>query len=160
MKIPSEFKYSDSETDIIIAINSKINIITGDSASGKSFLARRLYNVVHEKSLRQIAKANIDFENIYVCLDERDLAEMYNRSNSLIIIDRFDMLSKDIKNNLLNKKLISFINDSRNIFIIMARGATEGVYCTFDSIAELRSYKGANEVLHISSIPIAQALRE
>ena len=159
MKIPFEFKYNDGETDITIDINSKINIITGDSASGKSFLARRLYNVIHEKSLRQIAKANTDFEDMYVCLDERDLTEMYNRSKSLIIIDRFDMLSKDIKNNLVNSRLINFLNNSKNIFIIMARGTTEGIYCTFDSIAELRSYKDVKEVLHISSIPIAQALR-
>ncbi|MBR1455090.1 MAG: hypothetical protein IJ593_10690 [Lachnospiraceae bacterium] len=135
----SIYKFSDAAITVTLQLDGGITIITGDSATGKTFFLNRLKMAIKERSLREFVKTNYDLDKTYVCLDRDSIDKMYNREKNLIFIDRFDTIALDDKTYKVNRQLIDFINDSDNIFVIMTRGSIEGIMCRFTDIKKLKN---------------------
>ena len=100
--------------EIKIPIFFKNTIIRGNSGTGKTFFVNILHSLVSEETLRDSVKSNIDFDNTIVVRNKGDIKEIKDTdSNKIIVLDRADTY--------LNKKLVDFINNSNNTFIIMTR---------------------------------------
>lgn len=94
-----------------------VNVITGDSATGKTYMATL---IEHLKAVissdRQGVKSNIKMEELIVCTARDTLdailsnEEAYN--GKTIIVDRYDVLCSN--------KLDEFIRTGKNRFILMS----------------------------------------
>ena len=122
--------------EIKIPIFFKNTIIRGNSGTGKTFFVNILHSLVSEETLRDSVKSNIDFDNTIVVRNKGDIKEIKDTdSNKIIVLDRADTY--------LNKKLVDFINNSNNTFIIMTRcdGASGEIDSTINAHLELKSIK-------------------
>ena len=146
--------YTDPDVSIKITLKSRISLVSGNSATGKSLFANKIKSAVDEMSVRSIIKTNIDLDKTVVVLDENDLNTIYNKDKHLIIIDRFDKLawkrSKD-QYNKLDTKLIDFINKSNNVFILMSRDGAPGLMITSDCLLIFENTESNSGVMTISS---------
>lgn len=122
--------------EIKIPIFFKNTIIRGNSGTGKTFFVNILHSLISEEALRDSVKSNIDFDNTIVVRNKSDIMEIKETdSNKIIVLDRADTY--------LNKKLVDFINNSKNTFIIMTRcdGASGDIDSTINAHLELKSSK-------------------
>lgn len=98
---------------IIIPLNNKVSILTGDSATGKTKLINYIGDLLKDTS--EIKNSSINIKNIKVCHNEEDVIELMKRNikNNIIIIDRFDTMSNE-------DNIMEFIRESSNYFIVAA----------------------------------------
>jgi hypothetical protein len=85
----------------------KINLITGDSSTGKSYLCSILKMLKQNKD--NIIKSNINIDDIFIWDSVNDIN--LDKHNSIIIIDRYPVVKID--------GLDDFINNSNNKFIVI-----------------------------------------
>lgn len=100
-------------TELHIPIYDKITVITGDSATGKTKMMGFLKACKNARKNNTKIESSIDINDILLVSDE-DMLKMIiekNESEKIIFIDRF--------NNVYSEELLTFMNDSRNIFIII-----------------------------------------
>ena len=103
------------QTELHIPIYDKITVITGDSATGKTKMMRFLKACKNARKNNVKIESSIDMDDILLVTDE-DMLKMIIRTNEhekIIFIDRF--------NNVYSEELLTFMNDSKNIFIIYNR---------------------------------------
>lgn len=118
----SNIKIKSSCFEIDFHIINNINIITGDSAIGKSKLIADLQNVIEENRLGTL-KVDTSFPVEFIkimdkgSLLDRDFSR-FNGGPYLIFIDDFDRYDC--------KEIRDFIFHSKNIFFIVSRGSLLG----------------------------------
>ena len=101
------------ETELHIPIYDKITVITGDSATRKTKMMGFLKACKNARKNNTKIESSIEINDILLVSDE-DMLKMIiekNESKKIIFIDRF--------NNVYSEELLTFMNDSKNIFIIM-----------------------------------------
>ena len=120
-----------SGVSIIIPINNKVNIITGDSATGKTKMVSYLDTILEDTS--EVTKKSVDLSNIIICKDEKSVKEYIKQDvkNKIFIIDRFDTMSDD-------REIIDFMDESSNIFIVCAHKSFEQCGYSTDSMLGLK----------------------
>lgn len=101
------------ETVLHIPIYDKITVITGDSATGKTKMMNFLKACKSAKKNNEKIEASINLEDILLVFDEDTIKLLIENKEEgkIIFIDRF--------NTMQSKELIEFVNESKNIFIIM-----------------------------------------
>lgn len=100
-------------TELHIPIYDKITVITGDSATGKTKMMGFLKACKNARKNNVKIESSIDMDDILLVTDE-DMLKMIIRTNEhekIIFIDRF--------NNIYSQELLTFMNHSKNIFVIM-----------------------------------------
>ena len=136
---PKYLEYEDENIRISIRLDSFKTFILGGSASGKTYFSEKLYKMKKYANLRQNIKLSIAWENLYVCLNEKDVDGVYSVRNSIIILDRLDFY--------MNEQLINFINDSNNIFILITRYGVPGVDTTHKNFKVLKLKTSGTKLL-------------
>jgi hypothetical protein len=94
-------------TSIFVDIPHKVNLIIGDSGTGKSYMLDILGAVKISSNL--ISTTNIDVHDIRIWNKPDDINTSI--SGKLIFIDRYSLI--------VNKDLVKFIEDSNNKFVIL-----------------------------------------
>lgn len=135
---PIIFKLENEKISIKLILNSKITFIEGDSSTGKTYIFKKIYGIIKEPVLKAEYRYNFNTEKVYVCLNEADLIYMYNKVNCIIFIDRFDFF--------LNDKLLNFVNNSNNIFVLSSRVYDIDIKCSQNDIWYIESYKNNNKL--------------
>lgn len=135
---PIIFKLESEETSIKLILNSRTTFIEGDSSTGKTYILKKIYGLIKEPVLREEYSYNFNTEKVYVCLNEADLTYIYNIVNSIIFIDRFDFFLSD--------KLLNFVNNSNNIFVLISRIYDIDIKCSQNDIWYIESYKKNNKL--------------
>lgn len=120
-----KFTTKDNFT-IDFKLRGKVTIITGETATGKSWIVDCIKN--YKNATSEATPYNC--ENVLIIDTIQNCTIPVISKNCLIIIDRGDFL--------LNSKLVKFINNDRfNHYLIIARGNT-GVNATPNHYAELK----------------------
>lgn len=109
---------SKAGESVEIPINNKVTILTGDSATGKTKLIRFIKLLLSDKAEIQYTSIDDIGSKVVVCESKKEVMEVIaNRTtDKIIIIDRFDIMSDD-------DKIVNFIEESSNIFIVAAHKA-------------------------------------
>ena len=104
-------KTEDSE--LHIPIYDKITIITGDSATGKIKMMRFLKAYKNARKNNTKIESTINLNDILLVSDENMINLIMDKKEheKIIFIDRF--------HTIYSKKLVTFMNESKNIFIII-----------------------------------------
>lgn len=139
---PKYLKYEDDVLCISLQLDSYKTFILGNSSTGKSFMANRLHAVKQSEGLQASAKVSFNWDRFYVCLDSRDLADMYELTDSIILLDRLDFY--------IDEKLSAFIRNSNNIFILISRSGVDGVNTTYENLKVLK-VDNINDKLYITT---------
>lgn len=111
--MPKDFIFKNQYVDILFPIRTNITVINGDSGSGKTYMFRYLQLAKKNAELGLDMYCNFDWGKVQIVLNEESLNLIYGLEHSIIFIDRFDILE--------NEKLLSFIANSPNIFVLCAR---------------------------------------
>lgn len=135
---PIIFKLESEEISIKLILNSRITFIEGDSSTGKTYILKKISGIIKEPVLKAEYNYNFNTEKVYVCLNGADLTYMYNIVNSIIFIDRFDFFLSD--------KLLNFVNNSNNIFVLISRIYDIDIKCSQNDIWYIESYKKNNKL--------------
>lgn len=98
---------------IKIPVNNKVTILTGDSATGKTKMIKYMKEL--SKDTNEIEHTTVNIDSFVFCDDIQDMINNINANikHKVIIIDRFDTMSN-------NKKIIEFMINSENYFIVSA----------------------------------------
>ena len=92
-----------------------LNVFTGYSSSGKTFLMNTLQDFKNLNSLKGL-ESNTDLSDIIICKDESDIENLLslheNYTGKTIFIDRYDYLYSD--------ELDKFILSGKNRIVIMS----------------------------------------
>lgn len=103
---------SNPGIEVSIELRGKITVITGDSASGKSYICNHI-SKLKAISLSRI-QTNVPLQNIVIWSNSNDIDSTVK--DKIVIIDRYDYIA------LENKEIEGIIHNSNNIFILMAHG--------------------------------------
>jgi ABC-type lipoprotein export system ATPase subunit len=119
--------YNDENNTVFLETNNgitfnlrfrgRINIILGDSGSGKTFICNYIeeLRILEKEGISEVSVNNIITIDIK---SEDKINNLKDYKNSLIIIDHADLLLHD------SVKIVKFINgDYRNRYLIFARGS-------------------------------------
>lgn len=120
----SVFEFSYGDRKYRLELNSKINILTGSSGSGKTALCDDVLNA-----------NNIQDTGITVILDYGVDLSLYN-NNSLLIIDE-GVLNKYISNNH-----VEALNKGFNHLLIISRDSLKSLSYSYKDIYELKLVEG------------------
>lgn len=124
---------SKAGESVEIPINNKVTILTGDSATGKTKLIRFIKLLLSDSA--EIKQTSIDnvCNKVIVCESKDDVLRLIDEKvcNKIIIIDRFDIMSSD-------KKIIEFMKESSNIFIVAAHKDFDQCGYSTDSMLGLK----------------------
>lgn len=106
---------SKAGVKVEIPINNKVTILTGDSATGKTKLIRFIKSLLSDKSEIKYTTVQDICDNVIICETIEDTLNLIDKNveNKIIIIDRFDIMSDNIR-------IIKFIDESSNLFIVAA----------------------------------------
>ena len=108
-------KEQDSNIDLIeLRLAERINIIRGDSATGKSFMTSQLQDIITNSGYDNIT--GTESGRLKVCSNEREVDSILNQNNKIIIIDRYDVYSIEAK-----EKIQRDIERLTNTWIIITR---------------------------------------
>lgn len=137
---PIIFKLENEEISIKLILNSRVTFIEGDSSTGKTYIFKKIYGIIKEPVLKLEYRYNFNLEKVYVCLNEADLTYIYiyNKVNSIIFIDRFDFFLSD--------KLLNFVNNSNNIFVLNSQVYDIDITCSQNDIWYIESHKKGNKL--------------
>lgn len=115
-----------------IPLNNKVTILTGDSATGKTKLIKFLRLLLSDESEIRYTSINDVCNKVIICESKKEVIDVINNreTNKIIVIDRFDLMSDD-------DKIINFIDDSSNIFIVAAHKAFKQCGYSTDSMLGL-----------------------
>ena len=124
---------SKAGESVEIPIYNKVTILTGDSATGKTKLIRFLKLLLSDSA--EIKRTSIDnvCDKVIVCESKEDVLSLIDKKvyNRIIIIDRFDIMSSE-------KKIIEFMKESSNIFIVAAHRDFDQCGYSTDSMLGLK----------------------
>lgn len=121
-RIDFDDKYGNRFT---LQLRGNINIITGDSGSGKTLLCNKLRNITND---RNVSTKRYDVGNLFV-VDRADISRIKEQRGKLILIDDAEMVLRD--------DLIEHINhDSNNRYMLFTRKPL-GVAVTPNHFAEM-----------------------
>lgn len=140
-----EFKIDSDRFALDIEISSKNTVISGDSGTGKTFLFNYLYDIKQSKILRNKIKSTIDFDELILVRTSEEMEQLLKQKDTLngkiIILDRANMY--------LTREHVTFINESKNTFIIMTRcsGPAKNIKIRKSSDMELISRKDGDKVI-------------
>jgi hypothetical protein len=112
-----EFKLA-SGIEVYVPLPGRINIITGNSSTGKTFLTELIDLALHSEFKEPLEDMNLK-SNIVVYngreKDKNNIDEIHNLKHHLIIIDEADAI--------IDKNIAEFINtDFDNQYLIIMRG--------------------------------------
>lgn len=140
IKNDEKFVYEDYLIKFSMPIITPVMLIQGDTATGKTYLLKRLklaqknFSVVSDE-----ISCNYDLSKFYVVLTKDELESVYKYTNSIIFIDRFDIFA--------DKRLIDFINTGTNIFVLMYRNTVFGIPVTVNSYLDLWCKEEGNKFI-------------
>lgn len=122
--------------EIKIPINNKVTIITGDSATGKTKMIRYISDILKDKS--EITETTVILESVVVCKDIEDVKALVDQKEKgkIIFIDRYDSIENI-------SPLISFIRETRNLFILLAH--KDVPQCGYDYTSILNMYHNGRQ---------------
>lgn len=100
---------------IDLELNSLVNVISGNSSTGKTFLIKML-DVLNEVNSSNIQESTIDINDIVICSKKKDvdmLLKLQNEYvNKTIFIDKYDIFQSE--------ELKKFILSGKNRIVIMS----------------------------------------
>lgn len=129
-KVLSEFKYSYLNVDVDLRFSDNLIFITGESATGKSFLYT-IFNTA-QASIDEIETFN------FTSLKKDILSSIKNLNNKLIVIDNADILLDDEA-----REYIAF--DCSNQYIIIGRDPRNLMLMTH----QIKEIKFMNNILSL-----------
>lgn len=144
MKFPLYLNYEDSDIRISLELNSLHTFITGNSATGKSYICKKLDALKVTPVLQEEVKVNFNWDALHICFDIEDVRKISNINNSIVILDRLDFYC--------NGEVIEFIKSTNNIFIFMSRYGIKGVYTTYKNSRMLKTER-IGDKLNVITIP-------
>lgn len=112
----SEIKLvTKSNATVLIPLYDRVSVITGDSASGKTKLFRFLKAC--QGAPTEVTSATIDLNKMLFIDSQYDLDnfDFDHYEGYMVFIDHFSFLQD-------SRKLLKFIDESKNTFIIMGHG--------------------------------------
>jgi ABC-type molybdate transport system ATPase subunit len=100
---------------LIIPLNNKVTILTGDSATGKTKLIRFIKLLLNDKAEIKDTSIKDIYNKIIICESKKEMLDVIKReiADKIIIVDKFDTMSDD-------SEIIKFIRESSNLFIVAA----------------------------------------
>ncbi len=104
-------------------------LMIGDSGSGKSLLCNRIKAAKISAALGVNIKTNYDIKKTFVASTRDALYKLRNLRDSLLFIDRFDMIVDEDNYDLAMK----LINDQGNLLVIMHCGKIKGIKAVINS---------------------------
>ena len=118
----------ESKTVIELDLEDKLTFIGGDSASGKTYLTNMIFECLAGEFEVDIHGGTL--EDFLVCMNERELGQVTGKRHKIIIIDRYDIYSRESK-----EKLLDAIEKEDNTWLIMTRSPDfEFSMCSFKEI--------------------------
>lgn len=117
-----------SKTVIELNLEDKLTFIGGDSASGRTYMTNLIFECLAGELEADVHGGNL--EDFLVCMNERELGQVTGKRHKIIIIDRYDIYSRESK-----EKLLDAIEKEDNTWLIMTRNTDfEFSMCSFKEI--------------------------
>lgn len=118
----------ESNTVIELDLEDKLTFIGGDSASGRTYMTNLIFECLAGELEADVHGGNL--EDFLVCMNERELGQVTGKKNKIIIIDRYDIYSRESK-----EKLRDAIEKEDNTWLIMTHNPDfEFSMCSFKEV--------------------------
>ena len=119
--------------NVRLKLKSIVSVVTGDSATGKTFLIKMLENLIDSEAISLI-NSNINIDDLVVCRTQRDIENLLGLhsifTNKTIFIDRYDLLHTE--------DLDKFILSGKNRIVLMSHTAYEKLDLHSESLISIK----------------------
>lgn len=119
--------------NVRLKLKSIVSVVTGDSATGKTFLIKMLENLVDSHAINLI-DSNICIDDLVICRTQRDIENLLGLHsrfvNKTIFIDRYDLLHTN--------DLDRFILSGKNRMVLMSHTAYEHLDLHTESLINIK----------------------
>lgn len=133
-------RISTCNFQIDIELNSLVNVITGDTSVGKTYLIS-IIRALQNSNRSTILNTNIDLDDIIICNNKQDIQFICQSGikGMTIIIDRYDILHTDI--------LDKFILSGNNRIILMSHTMYYNLDLHSESLLVLKYIKSEHKFI-------------
>lgn len=123
------FIFKTDEIYFECALDYPVEIVKGDSGTGKTYIYKVIDIYATEQSLKGKYECSYPLERVKILLNAFSVNQLQSLNGYIIFIDRGDML--------LTPELIDYINkDSQNYYVITARNI-DGLNVFINAIKEM-----------------------
>lgn len=137
MRVDLQLKGLDKTTNITFIPLHPITTVIGYSGSGKTYLCNFIKSLKLGNLPKDNFKSNVPLTDILVIDSVDSILAILGVSNKLIVIDNFNRTLRAL-NDADRQRVIDYINNSNNLYILMFRGASdEGLGVIATSISKL-----------------------
>ena len=125
----NRIEFDDKDGNIYnLQLRGNVNIVVGDSASGKTLLCNKIMNIARDKN---IVARKYSADGMFV-VNEDNVDKLKENNHTLILIDRAEQI--------LDDDLVDYINrDISNRYLIFTRKSL-GIEITPNHFAEMREH--------------------
>lgn len=125
----NRIEFDDKDGNIYnLQLRGNVNIVVGDSASGKTLLCNKIMNIARDKN---IVARKYSADDMFV-VNEDNVDKLKENNHTLILIDRAEQI--------LDDDLVDYINrDISNRYLIFTRKSL-GIEITPNHVAEMREH--------------------